>query len=319
MKPFLCEDFLLKTETAKRLYHTVAKALPIIDYHCHVSPREIFENKRFENITEVWLSGDHYKWRLMRSDGIDEYYITGDAPAREKFQKFAETLPKAIGNPMYHWCHLELKNYFGYQGVLNGDTAQEVWNLTCQKLSQPDLFVRGIIRKSNVAFIGTTDDPVDDLQWHRKIKEDPSIQTVVAPTFRPDKALNIEKPDWKAYIQTLSQVSGIAITSVETLKQALKQRIDHFDACGCRASDHGLDYMIFRPADADCAEEIMAKALAGNAVTKEEAEVPECTTVFEWHSVIKQFRALEQYCLGIRNKTDSIYYGLKAMNQMIEI
>ena len=272
MKPFLCEDFLLKTETAKRLYHTIAKELPIIDYHCHVSPKEIFEDKRFENITEVWLSGDHYKWRLMRSNGIDEYYITGAASAREKFQKFAETLPKTIGNPMYHWCHLELKTYFGYEGVLNGDTAQAVWDLTCQKLQDPSLSVRGIIQKSNVAFVGTTDDPIDDLQWHKKIQEDPTIDAVVAPTFRPDKALNIEKADWRGYIETLARVSGVEITNVESLKTALEKRIDYFDSCGCRASDHGLDYMVFRPVPG-AAQPIMEKALAGQTVTAEEAEI----------------------------------------------
>lgn len=272
MTPFLSKDFLLKTETAKHLYHDMAANLPILDYHCHVSPKEIFENKQFKNITEVWLSGDHYKWRLMRSNGIDEYYITGDAPAREKFQKFAETLPKAIGNPMYHWCHLELKNYFGYEGVLSGETAQEVWDLTCEKLAQPELSVRGIIQKSNVAMIGTTDDPIDSLQWHKKLMADDNFSTIVAPTFRPDKALNIEKADWKAYIASLSAASGVEITDVETLKQALAARIDHFDSCGCRASDHGLDYMVFRPVDG-AAEGIMAKALAGNAVTTEEAEI----------------------------------------------
>jgi len=273
MKPFLCPDFLLKTETAKRLYHTVAKDLPIIDYHCHVSPREIFENKQFENITEVWLGGDHYKWRIMRSNGIDEHYITGGAPAREKFQKFAEALPKAIGNPMYHWCHLELKNYFGYEGVLNGETAQEVWDLALEKLRDPSLFARGIIEKSNVAFIGTTDDPVDDLIWHQKLKADDTFHTVVAPTFRPDKALNLDKAGWKEYIEKLGAVAEVKIDSVEALKKALKRRIEFFDACGCRASDHGLDYMVFRPGSAECAETVMQKALAGETVTKEEAEV----------------------------------------------
>jgi len=272
MKRFLCEDFLLKTETAKRLYHTVARDLPIIDYHCHVSPQEIFEDRRFQNITEVWLSGDHYKWRLMRAGGVDEYYITGDAPAREKFQKFAQALPKAMGNPLYHWCHLELKNYFGYEGVLNGETAQEVWELTCRKLQEPAFSVRGLIKKSNVAFIGTTDDPVDSLQWHKKLAEDESFDTVVAPTFRPDKALNIEKPDWRAYIASLSRVCQMEITDIESLKAALEKRIEHFDDHGCRASDHGLDHMVFRPVEG-AAQGIMKKALAGQSVTEEEAEI----------------------------------------------
>ncbi|MBQ2898604.1 MAG: glucuronate isomerase, partial [Oscillospiraceae bacterium] len=160
MKKFMDKDFLLSTETAKTLYHDFSAKMPIIDYHCHVSPKEIFEDKHFENISQVWLSGDHYKWRIMRSNGVDEYYITGGASDREKFQKFAEALPKVIGNPMYHWCHLELKNYFGYEGVLNGETAEEVWNLTGKILSEEGLGVRALIKKSNVAFIGTTDDPI---------------------------------------------------------------------------------------------------------------------------------------------------------------
>lgn len=272
MKKFLDKDFLLQTETAQNLYHNYAEQMPIIDYHCHVSPKEIFENKQFKNIYEVWLSGDHYKWRMMRSDGVEEYYITGDAPQREKFQKFAEALPKAIGNPMYHWCHLELKKYFGYEGTLNGDTAEEVWRLAEEKLKDPAMYVRGIIAQSNVSFIGTTDDPVDTLEWHQKLKADASFSTVVAPTFRPDKALNIEKESWKAYIQTLSAVSGIQITSVASLKAALQARIAHFDACGCKASDHGLDYIFYRQESSDDVEEIMKKALSDEKLSLTEVE-----------------------------------------------
>lgn len=272
MKKFLDEDFLLQTETAQNLYHNYAEPMPIIDYHCHVSPKEIFENKQFKNIYEVWLSGDHYKWRIMRSNGVEEYYITGDAPQREKFQKFAEALPKAIGNPMYHWCHLELKKYFGYEGTLNGDTAEEVWQLAEEKLKDPSMYVRGIIAQSNVSFIGTTDDPVDTLEWHQKLKEDASFSTVVAPTFRPDKALNIEKDDWNAYIQTLSAVSGIQITSVDSLKAALQARIAHFDACGCKASDHGLDYVFYVLESSSDVEVILQKALAGEKLSVAEVE-----------------------------------------------
>lgn len=272
MRKFLDKDFLLQTETAEHLYHNYAANMPIIDYHCHVSPKEIFENKRFKNIYEVWLSGDHYKWRMMRSNGVDEYYITGDAPQREKFQKFAEALPKAIGNPMYHWCHLELKKYFGFDGILNGDTADEVWRLAEEKLQDPSLHVRGIIAQSNVSFIGTTDDPVDTLEWHQKLKADESFAVVVAPTFRPDKALNIEKEGWNAYIQTLSAASGIPISSVGSLKEALQKRMAHFDACGCKASDHGLDYVFYQPQSPDEVEEIMKKALAGQTLSMAEAE-----------------------------------------------
>ena len=272
MKEFMGEDFLLNTEVSKKLYHSFAKELPIIDYHCHVNPKEIYENKKFNNLYEVWLSGDHYKWRIMRSNGVDEKYITGDAPEREKFQKFAEALPKAIGNPMYHWCHLELKNYFDFDGILNGDTAEEVWNLANDKLQGDDLTVRGIIEKSNVSFIGTTDDPLDDLAWHKKIADDESFKTVVAPTFRPDKALNIEKKGWKEYIEALSNVSGINIVSLQSLKEALLDRIDYFAEAGCKASDHGLDYMVYDLRSHAETDEIMQKALNGEAVTKAEAE-----------------------------------------------
>lgn len=195
--------------------------MPIIDYHYHVNPREIFEDCRFKNIYQVWLGGDHYKWRVMRSNGVEERYITGDAPEREKFQKFAETLPKAIGNPMYHWCHLELRTYFGYEGVLNGDTAQEVWDLSVKKLAEANMSVRGILRQSNVAMVGTTNDPTDHLAWHKRIAENPAISTVVAPSFRPDKALNIEKPGWAGFLAELSRVSGVEITDLDNLEAAL--------------------------------------------------------------------------------------------------
>ncbi|MBO7151750.1 MAG: glucuronate isomerase, partial [Clostridia bacterium] len=184
MSKFMDKNFLLNTKTSRKLYFDHASKMPIIDYHCHVSPKEIYEDKHFANITELWLSGDHYKWRLMRSNGVDEHYITGDATPYEKFEKFANLLPKAIGNPMYHWCHLELKNYFGYNGVLNGQTAKEVWQLTERKLKEGGLGVRDIIKMSNVEFIGTTDDPIDNLEYHKLLAEDNSFETTVAPSFR---------------------------------------------------------------------------------------------------------------------------------------
>ncbi len=271
MAGFLREDFLLHTDWSKTLYSYV-KDLPIIDYHCHVSPKQIWENDRFHNITELWLSGDHYKWRLMRSNGIDEYYITGNADPYEKFFRFASLLPKAIGNPMYHWCHLELKNYFGYEGVLNAQTAKEVWGLCEKKLQQPDMDVRGIIKKSNVAFIGTTDDPIDTLEYHEKLANDPSFDTVVAPSFRPDKALNIHKPGWKAYIEELSQISGVEITDLESLKKAISDRIGYFATRGCRASDHGLDRIVYAPWDEKALDLLIARGLNGETITEEEAE-----------------------------------------------
>ena len=272
MKPFLDKDFLLSTPTARTLYHDYAEAMPIVDYHCHVDPKEIFEDRRFENIYQTWLEADHYKWRVMRSNGVDERYITGDAPEREKFQKFAEALPRAIGNPMYHWCHLELQKYFGYDGVLNGDTAQEVWDLSVAKLKSPDLSVRGIIRQSNVAFIGTTDDPTSTLEWHKRLAEDSTFSSVVAPSFRPDKALNLEKAAWRPFLQELSAASGVEIHDLDSLEQALSQRMEAFAQAGCRAADHGLDYVPFQKASREQVNAIMQKALAGEAVTLAETE-----------------------------------------------
>ena len=272
MKAFMNNDFLLSTKTASALYHDVAAAAPIIDYHCHVSPKDIYEDKHFEDLFDVWLSGDHYKWRIMRSNGVEERYITGDAPRREKFQKFAEALPKAIGNPMYHWCHLELKTYFGYEGVLNGDTAEEVWQLAGQVLTRPDMGARGIIEKSRVHFIGTTDDPLDSLEWHQKLMADSTFGCTVAPTFRPDKALNMDKPGFADYMAALGELTGISIRTLADVKTALSLRMDHFTACGCKASDHGLDYMVYNPLPEQQVDAILARGLAGEIVTLAEAE-----------------------------------------------
>lgn len=271
MRPFMDKDFLLTTPTARTLFHDYAAAMPIIDYHCHVSPREIFEDKHFENITQVWLAGDHYKWRLMRSGGVAERYITGDAPDREKFQKFAEVLPRAIGNPMYHWCHLELKTYFGWEGTLSGDTAEEVWQLTAARLKEAHMGVRGLIAQSNVSFIGTTDDPVDTLEWHEKLAADDTVTATVCPSFRPDKALNIDKAGWREYIAQLSQAADIAIDGIDTLEEALGRRIAHFAAHGCRASDHGLDHAVFALCDRAAVDAVVKKGLGGEAVTADEA------------------------------------------------
>ena len=272
MKNFMDKDFLLDTPTAQTLYHECAETLPIIDYHCHVDPREIYEDRRFTNIYQTWLESDHYKWRLMRSNGVEEHYITGNASEREKFQKFAEALPRAIGNPMYHWCHLELKTYFGYEGVLNGETAQEIWDLSVKKLADPDMTVRGIIKKSNVAFIGTTDDPTSTLEWHKKLAADPTFQTACKPSFRPDKALNIEKPGWRSFLHELSAVSGIEIVDYASLKQALTQRMSYFSEVGCRAADHGLDYVPYVPAAENELETIMQKGLRGEVVAAIEVD-----------------------------------------------
>ncbi len=270
MKKFMGKNFLLTTKTAQTLYHDYAKKMPIIDYHCHISPMEIAEDKRFENITQVWLGGDHYKWRQMRSNGVEEKYITGDASDREKFQKWAETVEKAIGNPLYHWSHLELKEYFGYNGHLCAETAQEVWDLANKKLQEANMSARGIIKSSNVEVICTTDDPIDDLAWHKQIAEDDTFTTEVYPTFRPDKAMNIEFDTYLDYISTLSQVSGVEINSFASLVSALTNRIDYFASCGGRVSDHGLDYVMYVPATADELERIFAQRLANESISSDD-------------------------------------------------
>ena len=270
MKKFMDADFLLTSDVAKKLYHEYAAVMPIIDYHCHINPQEIWEDRKFENITQVWLGGDHYKWRQMRSNGVDEKYITGDATDREKFQKWAETLERLIGNPLYHWSHLELKTYFGYEGYLNGETAEEVWNLCNEKLAQDDMTVRNIIKKSNVKLICTTDDPIDTLEFHKKIAEDQTFDVKVLPAWRPDKAMNLEKPEYLDYLAKLSAVSGVEVNSFATLMEALKVRLDYFEVAGCSVSDHALEYVMYAPASDEEIEAIFAKRLAGGTVTKEE-------------------------------------------------
>ena len=270
MKKFMDEDFLLSTESAKKLYHEYAEVIPVLDYHCHINPQEIYEDRKFQNITQVWLGGDHYKWRQMRCNGVDERYITGDATDREKFQKWAETLEMAIGNPLYHWSHLELKRYFGYEGNLSGETAEKVWNLCNEKLSQDDMTVRNLIKKSNVTLICTTDDPVDSLEWHKKIAEDDTFDVQVLPAWRPDKAMNLEKPDYVEYLAKLSEVSNVQIHSFASLIEALKNRMDFFAENGCSVSDHGLEYVMYVPASNEEIEEIFAKRLAGGTISREE-------------------------------------------------
>ena len=270
MKKFMDENFLLTTETAQKLYHECAEVMPILDYHCHLNPQEIYEDRKYENITQVWLGGDHYKWRQMRSNGVEERFVTGDASDREKFQKWAETLEMAIGNPLYHWSHLELKQYFGYEGYLNGETAEEVWNLCNEKLAQDSMTARNLIRQSNVTLVCTTDDPVDSLEWHAKIAADETFDVQVLPTWRPDKAMYLEKPDYLTYLGKLEAVSGVKIDSFAALIEALKIRMDFFAAHGCCISDHGLAYVAYVPASAEEVEAVFAKRLSGEAVTASE-------------------------------------------------
>ena len=270
MTPFMDGDFLLKTQTAKKLYHEHAARMPIIDYHCHINPREIWEDKRYQSITEVWLGGDHYKWRVMRACGVAEKYITGDADPAEKFQKWAECMPNLIGNPLYHWTHLELQRYFGITEPLCGDNAMEIYEKCNDILAQPDMSARGIIRKSDVRLICTTDDPADDLHWHALLAADPDAPAVVLPAFRPDNAMRADKPGFPAYVARLEQAVGFPICTAEDMRRALVSRIGYFHDHRCRVADHGLDYCFFAGVPEAQLDEIFARAKQGGAITRRE-------------------------------------------------
>ena len=243
MKNFLDQDFLLETHTAKTLYHNFAAKLPIIDYHCHLPPNQIADDSNFKNLTQIWLYGDHYKWRAMRANGIPEKYITGDASDYEKFEKWAETVPYTLRNPLYHWTHLELQRYFDVYDILSPATARKIYDECTAKLQTPEYSVRRLIQKMNVESIGTTDDPLDDLLSHQKIKAD-GFSVKVLPSFRPDKAMNADHvPEFNTYIKKLAIISGQPITNFIQFLDALKGRHDFFAQQGCTVSDHGLEQL----------------------------------------------------------------------------
>lgn len=268
MKAFMDENFLLTNKTAETLYHDYAKDMPIFDFHCHLNPKEIAENKSYKNITEVWLGGDHYKWRAMRSNGVNEKYITGDAPDKEKFMKWAETMTECIGNPLYHWTHLELQRYFGITKLLSPETAEEIWEECNKKLQQPDFTVRGLIKRSNVKVICTTDDPVDSLEYHIAIAKDTSFDVKVLPAFRPDKSFNIDKAGFVEWIGKLGAVVGKEIKTIDDVRDALKQRLEFFHEVGARVSDHALDPVVYEEATDAEVTAILQKALKGEALSE---------------------------------------------------
>ena len=265
MKAFMDETFLLNTETARKLF-AAAKDMPIFDWHCHLSPKEIYENKQPENIAQLWLGGDHYKWRAMRSFGIDEKYITGDASDYEKFKAFAKVMPYLIGNPMYHWSHLELQRYFDIYETLSEKTADEIWEKANAKIAAGGFKPQELIERSNVACVCTTDDPADTLEYHALLKKEKPFNCKVLPAFRPDKALNIELPTFMPWLNALQKVSGEKIDSFAGLKAVLRNRIRLFADMGCCASDQAFSYVPFAPADEIELEIIFAKALYGQTL-----------------------------------------------------
>lgn len=267
MRSFMDENFLLSTQTAQKLYHHAAKDMPIIDYHCHINPQEIAEDRKFDNISQVWLGGDHYKWRVMRAGGVEEEKITGSASDREKFRAFAGVMPKLIGNPIYHWSHLELQRGFGIYDPLTADNADEIFD-RCNEILQ-GYSARTLMKKFNVQAVCTTDDPIDDLRWHEQIAADPTMDIKVLPAFRPDKAVNIEKEGFDAYIGTLSEVVGRKLTCAQDVADALCERIDYFAKRGCLCADHGLDYCMYAEPDVCVADRAFETAMNGVSPSKE--------------------------------------------------
>lgn len=312
MKRFMDSNFLLSTETAQKLYHQYAEKMPILDYHCHLNPRDIYEDKQFENMTQIWLGADHYKWRQMRSNGIEEKYITGDASDYEKFLKWADTLEKAIGNPLYHWSHLELQRYFGYKGNLNRDTVSEVWEI-CNRKLQNGLSARQFIEMSNVTLLCTTDDPADTLEWHEKIKNDKTFHVQVLPTFRPERAMSIGREDYLEYLQQLSQVSSVDIKDFASLIKALKVRIDYFASNGCVVSDHSLDYIMYEPANEQEIEVIFAKRMQGDKLSVKEKKQFETAFMIALSKEYHRRNWVMQLHYGVkRDNNQKIYHKLGA-------
>jgi len=304
-KPFLDKNFLLHAELAQELYHVHAAKMPIIDYHCHLSPADIAADRKFKTITEAWLEGDHYKWRAMRANGINEKYITGNASDEEKFQKWAETVPKTLRNPLYHWTHLELQRYFDIETILNADTASAIYKQANEKLQTEALSCRGILKKMNVKVVCTTDDPIDDLAYHRQLATDfPEVK--ILPTFRPDKAYIFhDVKAYLAYVNSLSEAADLSITSFHTLVEALEKRADYFNEIGCKLSDHGLNYIPDVSPDDAKATEIFEALLMGHRPDEEEAELLQKTILVSLGKIYHKLGWTQQLHLGaIRNNND---------------
>ncbi len=311
MKPFIHEDFLLQSETAKHLYHNFAKSLPIIDYHCHLDPKMVAEDHQFSSITELWLGGDHYKWRALRANGVAEKYITGDASDWEKFQKWAETIPYAMRNPLYHWTHLELKTCFGIDKVLNPDTAKEIFDECNAKLQLPEYSAKNLMRRYKVEVVCTTDDPIDSLEYHKQIKES-GFEIKVLPTWRPDKAMAVESAAaFKTYIDTLSNVSGIKINSFKEIIDALLIRHKYFEELGCRLSDHGMEEFYAEDYTEAEIEAIFSKVYGGTELNEAEIKKFKSAMLVEFGKMDADTGWTQQFHYGvIRNNNTKMFKAI---------
>jgi len=305
MKPFLDKDFLLYSETAKSLYHDFAAEMPIIDYHCHLSPKDIAEDRTFNNITEAWLEGDHYKWRAMRANGVDEAYITGNKSPKEKFRKWAETVPDTFRNPLFHWTHLELQRYFDIHEILNADTADNIYEEASAKLKSKEYSCRGLLQKMNVRMVGTTDDPCDDLAYHKQLRYE-GFEVKVLPTFRPDKLYAVENPDaYIDYLGNLRDEVGFPASRFHELIASIKNRIDFFHDSGCRISDHGLENLYSNPYTITEANTIFQIVLKHKMLSKEQIARFKATVLLELAKMYHEKGWTQQFHLGaIRNNND---------------
>ncbi len=308
MKQFMDKDFLLQTDVARELYHSHAERLPIIDYHCHLNPREVAEDHRFRSITELWLGGDHYKWRAMRANGIDERYITGGADDWEKFAKWAETVSCAFRNPLYHWTHLELRTAFGVNDLLNPDTARKIYDICNEKLAQPEFSARGLMRRYNVETVCTTDDPADTLEYHEQTRNG-GFEIKMLPAWRPDKAMAVENPaDYKAYVERLSAAAGMEIRSYSDLLEVLRKRHEFFAAHGCKLSDHGIDRFYADPYTDSEVARIFDRAMNGVAPDEEETAKFRSAMLYEFAVMDAEAGWTQQFHYGpIRNNNSRMF------------
>ncbi|MBN2519332.1 MAG: glucuronate isomerase [Bacteroidales bacterium] len=311
MKKFMDNNFLLQTKTAQKLYFDYAEKMPIIDYHNHLPPKEIADNKNFENITQAWLYGDHYKWRAMRSNGVEEKYCTGDASDFEKFEKWAETVPHTMRNPLYHWTHLELKRYFGISELLNPDTAKEIYKKASEKLSSSEYSVWNLLKMMNIDILCTTDDPVDSLEFHKKIKED-GFEIKVLPAWRPDKAMAVDNIEvYNKYLDKLSEVSEITISEITDLLSALKKRHEFFHENGCRVSDHGIETFYAGDYTEKEIQQIFKTARSGKSLNKSEIEKFKTFMLVEFAKMNHLKGWVQQFHYGaIRNNNSRMFNKL---------
>ncbi len=310
-KSFIHKNFLLETDAARQLYHNYAKEMPVIDYHCHLSPKEIAENKKFDNLTQLWLEGDHYKWRAMRANGVDESFITGNKPDKEKFLKWAETVPYTLRNPLFHWTHLELKRYFEIDELLNGGSAERIYNMCNEKLQTEEFKVQNLIRKANVEVICTTDDPIDSLEYHKQLHES-DFEVKVIPAWRPDKAMAVEEtPVYNNYLNKLEAISGNSINSFLNLLDALQKRHDYFAANGCKLSDHGIEGFYVEKYTLKEIEKIFQKVRKGEVLQYPEVLKFKSAMLIEFAKMDFEKGWVQQFHYGVlRNNNSRMFQKL---------